>query len=205
MSITLTGTGGLFTRLGKIGKVAYNLNPWQSGTVPGLISAILAQYESTLQAVVDGVADLQSSWNGQLESPMALLQQVAKQTVQQMCQADTPNQGGSLASSLQELITQMIAASASVQVCTVGASQSAVSPFTGNGVLALTTKRGDGLVQENLVAETLTISCTADAQTGGASVNQEKFGCTAAPDAGDPWSFLWPTGGGALQSLQAID
>ncbi len=205
MSITLTGTGGLFTRLGKIGKVAFNFNPWQSSTVPGLISGILAQYESTLPAVVDGVADLQSSWNGQLESPMALLQQVAKQTVQQMCQADTPNQGGSLASSLQELIVQMIAASASVQVCTVAASQSALSPFTGNGVLVLTTKRGDGLVQENLVAETLTISCTADAQTGGATPNQERFGCTAAPDAGDPWSYLWPTGSGARQSLQAID
>ncbi len=49
MSIPLTGSGGLFTRLGKVFKFVRLMNAYQA-TVPTNIEAIMAQYDGLRDA-----------------------------------------------------------------------------------------------------------------------------------------------------------
>jgi hypothetical protein len=125
-----------------------------------------------------------------------------------MVQDDNPTAAASIQSAISELIRQMRVAAASVQACTVTATAAAFSTPTannGNGVIAVSTKRGDGLVQENLFPETAYILCTQDSQTGGATRGQEQFTYYAQTAITDVWSNLYPGGAGGTQTLSAID
>jgi len=206
--ITLIGTNGLFTRLGKIFKLMMLINEHEGNNlIPG-VNTIVGEYASPLIGVPAALAGNAATYLTGAESPASDLDTAAEQTVIQMVHADKPSKAGSLASALAEVIYQMQTGSATVQLCTPGYS-TAVYPSsggnTGDGVILLGVKRGDGLNQENIVAEVAPIVCTADAQTGGATVNQEQFTFVGAADAGNPYSYLWPTGSGGSATLTAVD
>ena len=94
--------------------------------------------------------------------------------------------------------------SATVQACTVGASTSARTN-TGNGVNAVSAKRGDGLVQEQTYPEDVRILCLNDAQTGRATAGQEQFSYVGAVAEPDVWAYDYPIGSGVTTTLNAID
>ncbi|VTS00564.1 hypothetical protein [Tuwongella immobilis] len=206
MAITLTGTGGLFTRLGKIGKAIRDINTFQGTTAPAFISGIMGQYDSLRPAVAD-VPPLQSKVQGDVALILPTLQAVARETLYQMVLADTPSASLSLETQLRELVRQMNGGPTTVKASTVGLSVGSLSigSPSWNGVLVTSTKRGDGLVQELIIPEVGRLVCSQDSQTGGATAGNEVFTYTGEPASTSAWDSGWPEGSGAATSLTAID
>lgn len=206
MSIPLTGSNGLFTRLGKIFKFDRLQQTYQA-SVPGALDAIMQQYATPDRPAVAALPTLSTPNRlgcGNIFGAQGGTQQSAVQTLLSMVADDQPARATTLAAALTELIRQMNGSSDSVKACTVSASASALGTNKGNGAVLLATKRGDGLVQENIVAEVAPILCTADAQTGGATIGNESWQFAGQPDDGQTSLDTWPTGSGANASITGI-
>lgn len=207
MALTFTGTGGLFTKLGQLFKFLRLINEHQSNTVAAMPANIAAQYQSTLQSVPAPILNNVKSYLQGAEGPASDLATAAQQTILQAVQADTPAAGGSLAAAIANVVYQMQQQAYYVNPVTVGTS-TALYPSggsnTGDGQIVLTTKRGDGLIQQHIIAEVDPVICTSDSQTGGAIAGQEAFTFVGAADAGDPYSYQWPTGSSGSATLNAI-
>lgn len=203
MALTFTGTGGMFTRIGKMLKVGYTLTPYEAG-IPALFDEIFNQYLTSLENV-GGAVQVQADQATRIASGvMGFITQTAGATVQGMVLADQGSQSTSVQQSLQETIRQMKVGGYYVTPNAIGVSQAALPNFTGNGVLVMTTKRGDGLVQENSIPEVLRVTCTADSYTGGATQGREQFGVAGQPASAGTWDYDYPTGSGAAQSATAV-
>ncbi len=107
-------------------------------------------------------------------------------------------------SAMNELIRQMKVEGQTVQKCNVSATPTAQAGNTGTGVVFLSTKRGDGLVQENLIQETALCICTQDSYTGNAIAGQEQFLFVGVPQTGNTWDWDWPQGSSAQLQLNAV-
>lgn len=208
MTIALTGTGGLFTRIGRFGKIAQDMRIYQGTTLPADVLSLMAQYQSTRLTDVSDVPAAQVTSQASVEGIMATLVADAQKTLIGMVFDDKPTAANTLASSMQEVISQMKTAAASVKQQTVTATAAAfATPVAnaGNGTMVVSTKRGDGLVQENLFAEAEYVICTSDSFSGGTPVGQEQFTYTGAPAQPDVWSNLYPAGSGGSQTITAVD
>jgi hypothetical protein len=197
--------GGLFPRLGRILKVAYTLTPYEAA-LPAAFVGIFNQYLSTLQPVGGGVEVVANTQVRVASGVMNFSTQAAQDTVTGMVLADQPSQSTTLQNALLEVIRQMKAQSKTVlaNTITITPAQLTTPTFVGTGVLVTSTKRGDGLVQENSIAETLRLVCTADSYTGNRTPGQELFGLTGAPATAGVWDYDYPTGSGASTQVTAI-
>lgn len=193
MSVPLTGPGGLFTRLGRLGKILLLLNADQAA-LPAYWEQIHDQYEAADGDLVGAMLSARDSLTRQVSAAAGVLSGLAQETVLRMVAADEPGAGRSLDAALAELRRQMRASGDSVTASTVGAAAAAVGTPTGTGVVVLSTKRGDGLTQENIVAEVARLTCTADSYTGGRSAGQEQFQLVGAAAAGGVLDYDWPQG-----------
>ncbi|OWK45759.1 hypothetical protein [Fimbriiglobus ruber] len=206
MSIPLTGSStALFDRLGLAGNALLLLNQCQGGTNTTLVD-LIAGYSGTdedLTAYLTLGRD--STLRGIPPRPMSYLTTLTGATVQRMVQQDQPTRGQTLADALAVVVAQMQAASASVQVCTVGATATVYATQTGTGVLVLSTARGDGRQQENLIAEAARVECTADAATGGRPPGSERFQWAGTPNAAGVYDWDWPQGSGATTTVTCAD
>lgn len=208
MAIPLTGTAGLFTRLGRIGRFAYVLAGDQAG-LPAAYASLNAQFATSQ---LDIIGPINASADRYIRSippqVMGQLQQLAQSTLIEMVTADQPAVPAQVAPCLLELRRQMLASGDTVPACTVGASATAfTSPaVVGNGAIVLSTKRGDGLANENLVAESGAIlSCTFDSYSGGRVAGQETFQFTGEADlTRSVWDYDWPQGSAAGTSIVGI-
>lgn len=191
MTIALTGTGGLFTRLGRIGKMAQLVNTHQAALVTPFEDLFL-QYDGTTPpggrtlaapviAIRPVVVPNQGAW-------LPFLQNMAVQTVGLMVKNDAPSRAGSMIDAMNEIIRQMIAAGASVLASTVAASVTAGSANLGDGVLTTSTLRPDGLANELAIPETARVTATSTTLatfSGGVS------------NLADVWAYDWGSGSGA--------
>jgi hypothetical protein len=216
MSIPLTGTNpaGLFNRLGKLGLLVADINTYQSTTLVNDVLGILNLFQGAAGNLSNAEPDIVGSLPGTDQasnqtSIAGITQQLtnyAQAAVIRMVFRDNPQPDNSLATALKEVIRQMKAASATVKACTVTATVNAAPSVTnnGNGVCLISTKRGDGLQQENLFAETENIVCTADSQ-GGGSAGNESFTFRGQVAQSNPFLQNWPLGSGAQATMQAIN
>lgn len=208
MAIDLTGNpGGLFRRIGRVGKIAQIARVYQGTTLPTDILTLMAQYD-TLRTAVDGVPTADTTSRKAVSQIMSTLATSAQTTLALMVKSDKPNTDADVTSQLTELINQMRTAVASVKKQTVTASSAAFSTpvaNAGNGTLAITKTRGDGLDQENIIPETAYAVCTSDSQSGGATLGQEIFTYTGAIAQTDVWAEDFPIGDGGTLSLTAAD
>jgi hypothetical protein len=205
MALVFTGAAGLFTRLGKLALIVKDFNTHQATKLGPDIDGAVAQYATPILLPVATLEPAKLAARQGAGNLFPIVRQAAADTVLAMVLADAPTKAGSLSAALAEVIRQMSAAAASVKQCAVTAVAAAVTPFNGNGSVVLSTKRGDGLVNENVVAETGVLLCTADSQTGGATLGQETFTYAGAADQGDPSLDDWPTGSGGSATLNACD
>ncbi len=206
MTIPFVGTGGLFTRIGTIGQVVADIQALVQTTLPADVTAILNQYlsEPDLTALVPTQANSAKLASTALDSA---LQQVASQTIARMVFRDNPvSSRTSPLTNLTELIRQMLVTGDTVKRCTITASSTPVTGYTnvGSGAVVLSTKRGDGLTQENAFAEVAKLVCTGDAQQGGTAGN-EIFQFTGTEAQTSPFHYEWPLGSGANASLSSTD
>lgn len=198
-----TDPGGLFVRLGRVGKLAHLLDTYQDG-LPAVFDDLVAQYQSTLQAVGGFVAQQQLGLLRSTSSVMGFAQSVSQQTVLQMVEADEPAVARSLHLALREVIRQMVIQAKTVQSSNVTFTKTALPTNDGTGQLVTSAKRGDGLVQENAFTEQTRIVCTADAYSGGATEGREVFTLTGETPSAGVWDFDYPQGSGASVTVRAV-
>jgi len=198
-----TSPGGMYPRIGRILHVAYLLSPFET-SLPAAFLDVFNQFLTSLEPVGSQV-ELQADTLTRVPSGlMGFATTAATGTIQGMVLADQPSQSGTLLSSLNEVIRQMKIQGKTVQASAIAITPTQLTGSVGTGVLVTSTKRGDGLVQENSIQETLRLVCTADAYTGGATQGQEQFGLTGSPATAGVWDYDYPTGSGASVSTRAI-
>lgn len=207
----------LTTQLGALGGCLKDLYAFQNGTWLTDLQNVLAQNPSANNYVPtqDFLAQL-SSLNGlngplvtNLSSQLSVLQSTAQQIIQAAVQADSPPSFNvDLTAAVLEALRQFKLQGQTVKRCTVAATETAAPGVTntGNGQVVLSTKRADGLIQENLYAESTLMTCTADAETGGtATAGNETFSWVGTQAAVN--GFLdpnWPQGSGANQQFSVV-
>jgi hypothetical protein len=105
---------------------------------------------------------------------------------------------------LKQLIAEMIVQGYRVSACTVTA---AATPGTnvGNGVVLMTTKRGDGSTQDNLFAENGILTCTGDTQNGTATSGSEPWLYRGDEAPTSDLGFDWPGASGANTGYTTVD
>ena len=194
----------LFDRLGKIGKIGYTVAGDQSA-LPALVTDLIALYENTPEvALIGTTATNQAAIIAPVSQPPAQLSGLAGTTLVTMVKASTPSITTGPAA-LVELIRQMRADGETVQSCAVAAAATNLATNVGDGVVLVSTKRGDGLLQENLIPETLRIACVQDSYTGSQQPGREQFQLTGQPNSVSIWNYNYPQGSGASQSVQCVD
>lgn len=199
MAVNLTD---LFTRLGKIFHAQETLFAALATTVPAEVEDVTDEYTTVglaLRAAVDGLPAAVTQFQGSGSGLASALRSAAMKTLIAMVEADNPQENGSVATYLEELIAQMQGSTDSVDANAVGASASAGGDNHGNGVLVVSTKRGDGLVNENIIAEDLVANITSAAAPAVAMLRIQGVTRLSA------LSCLWPGGSGANRALQAVD
>lgn len=204
MSIPLTGSGGLFTRIGHILGALNALNTARGTTLANHVATVYGDYTSADRSLAANLYTTLASYQSGGSGLASALQSLAQQTVIQMAADDAAQPNASLFNALDYLINQMTGSSDSVTACSVGASSSAASGNTGNAVVALSAKTATGKVCENAFAEAASLVCTSDSVTGSATAGQERLAYTGIASVADSLSWLWPAGSGAGSALQAI-
>ncbi len=206
MTIPLTGKpGGLFTGLGAAGKLLRDLTIYQGVSLPGDLQ-LLQQTFVAQQNLLPTFITALNAYIASTGSIAPSLQTFCQNVLNFYVATDVPNSTPtSLSGNLQILIGQMLANGNTVQRCTVTATNTPYTVNAGNGVCVTTATRGDGLLQENLFAEEVPIICTADAQTGGATIGQEAFTYRGEAATTSTFSPLWPQGSGKTTVWTATD
>lgn len=188
MAVTLTGTGGLFTRLGKLFGLAKTIRQHQQAIAPTAatstsgVRTIYSVYASTtgtlpmatdLVAAVTNEEAIAAPANGTLLS----IQEAAARTLIEMVDADTKLPSKTVPEAMRELAFQMNRDSQKVAISTftVG-SASYNGANTGNAVVVVSLE-APKIIKNNVVfsskltdqpytrAETLTFSCVEDSKT----------------------------------------
>lgn len=213
----MSGSGGLFTKLGHHAGVILDILASQGSTITApdysvllttKVNSIVADYAAGTaeKNIVDGVYASLAQYQ-QVNPFVQYLSGLSQSTIIDMANADTPLASKTLQAALTLLIQQMNTASASVQASSVAAgAQTAGSPApTGNPIIVVSTKYGNGLNCEYLLPETLTFKISADNQSGGATANQEPCAISGQVAAPNVWDYRWPLGTGLNVTVNLID
>lgn len=193
----------LFTRLGAIGHVPYALASAQAA-VPTNLTSLWGDYEGTTDDdLIGSLLSVKDFLPQSVQTVASQIAPLAQTTLLRMVQASVPAVQ-TYQAALIELIRQMTVDSQSVAACTVGVSSSALTSNIGTGTLVTSTKRGDGLIQQNIVAEQLRLACTSDSYTGGAVAGQEPFQIAGPTQTAGLWDYNYPVGSGASTGATAV-
>jgi hypothetical protein len=214
MPVTLTGAGGLFTRLGKIG---YFLNSVHAFLGTGDLSAgglksvgvltdgVQDQYEAARSDLVTGLYAARDTYRGAHGQVAQYLKGLAQDTLVEMVNDDSPLASKTVALALAELIDQMDTAAASVSRPTVSVSVTAGGSNTGTGVCVASVTGADGVQLDYVFDEVIVARATADAQAGTSTAGQEPFTATAPAAQTDALKWDWPDGSGGQVQMTAVD
>lgn len=193
MAITLTGSGGLFTRIGRYGKLLLLANQHQSA-LPAALETLHTQFDATtppgLRYVTAGIAANQLTYIDSAADWLSNVQSAAQQTLIRMVAADAPSRAGSLQSALAEVIAQMNAASATVKRSTVSATPAAIS-VGGDGTVIASAVEPSGVPAELIIPEVARLECSSASSatfTGGARQTTT-------------FNYDWPGGSGASAAI----
>lgn len=205
MSIPLTGSGGLFTRLGHLIYGVGLVSTYQGTTLPGRVGTIQGDYASTDQDLVNSLY----SWLGSAQSGAqgfaSNLRSLAQSTVTQMCDEALTMPDTTYQTALAALVNYLVANSQSVQANTI--TVGSVTPggsSTGNGVVLVGKHNASGTINEYIFSETITATVTRDSVTGGAVAGQESLSFAGQAAVTNQLSYLWPAGSGGRVSVQAL-
>lgn len=150
------------------------------------------EFELARDGILTGLRTLQAGGASSLTSCVVTpCQQLLIQTVK----ADNQQPADTLALSLAELITQMIAGSESVDASTVAAAVAYGSSNVGTGVIVTSIRREDGLVNEYALAEVIGCTVTIAPTTGLATI------AIKGDPAVDVTAYNWPQGSGCSTSI----
>lgn len=200
MAVTLTGSNGIFTRLGKLFQVAQRIVDHQSGSGSGIydeVEDVIDEFDSADMHMVQNILDPRAM---QQRAGLALydLQVAARAIVIGMVNDDADLPDDSLETALKELIRQMEASSASVDGSTaidvVDASNATFdSGNTGNGaMIAAFIAPYHKDVTQNSRGEAGKLQCLLDSQNGDTIAGSELWRLDGEPHIADIADAGWP-------------
>ncbi len=204
MALVLTGTAGLFTRVGKLGILLDDVNLCAGVTVPDDIQTINDQYIDN-EAIIDGMAKAVTQYQSGITSILNWVQQTAQSTVITMVTDDVDLRGPTLSNCLSELIRQMNASGALVRNNTLSLVVTPAPDNTTDGQIVGSLLNANGVPLEDAYNEDVTVTVTADALTGGATLGQEQLLFQGQGAASNMLTYSWPSGSGGSLSLRAVD
>jgi hypothetical protein len=211
MALTLTGTGGVFTRLGKIFYAEKMINLWRGGTSADQlwkeIRDILAEFavgtdSQTIQQVVAALPQATLTAQGNLNAIMSSLRTVAQDVLIQMADEDNPLPAKTIGEAIEELIVQMVAASATVDANepsgTISTSGVVSAASKGDAEVSLVDGRGNRL--EFAYDEIINMICSSIA-----APTKPSFTVKGESAQSDRLYHNWPLGSGVSGSVTAVD
>lgn len=221
MAVTLTGAGGLFTKLGHITGIVLNINfargsnitaPDYLVTIPARVNNLEGDYAGgTVQyGITDGLQNQRAGWQNAQGGFLTNLKSLASSTLIDMVNTDALQKDRTLATAIMALIAQMKSGGDYVDPSTVAcaAASAGVNP-SPNGTPAIVTSVKDayGLALQYTLPETLTLLCTGDSFLGTGTLGIEPFRLFGQQAVSDPMSHEWPNnpgGSGCNTTLRAV-
>lgn len=192
----------LFETLGKAFAVQSACNTARGTTLPAAVDGLLTQFNSldpdaTLEATAIGIPSALTGGQSGLSALLSGMSTFCSQYLIATVNADNPQANRTLPTALAELIKQMKANSETVDASTPGVSVAYGSSNIGTGKLIFSTKRGDGLIQENIIPETILARVSGSGQTASIAFTGQQ----AAPSLLD---HNWPDGSGLSTTINSI-
>ncbi|QDP54677.1 MAG: hypothetical protein Tp1124DCM412911_13 [Prokaryotic dsDNA virus sp.] len=202
MAVTLTGSNGLFTRLGKLFQIAVQVKSFQA-TLATEIQDALDEFDGGDNDHALALTDVKLSSQKSCAAVYNAIRTVAHKTLIEMVNDDDPLTSKTLSLAIDRLIKQMEDGSASINASAYGAPDTADSGNTGNGTILATTS---ALTKStaNTRAESLVIKCTKDSQVTG-TAGREVFTITGEAPISDIMDPDWPGGSGASVTVTVTD
>jgi len=211
MAVTLTGSNGLFTRLGKLFKVVDRVYTHQTSASAGLaaeIEDVVDEYNSAdMQYAQDfTLKDANLTWQLASASIYTAVSNIARATVIGMVDDDTTLNAKNLDTALDELFDQMgTSYDVKGNVFTItGYDDGGVVISSGKGYYITSHRNGEGKTFQNLRADVTKLICIRDAQVSG-TAGRETFrmlGEKAISDIRDPG---FPGGYGQNNAISVSD
>ncbi len=205
MSIALTGTGGLATRIGKQYVALTTLNTARGATLDTLVANIVAQYASTHQEVVANIYPARDAFRTVFASFLTELQTEGVSTIVKMTNDNTPLASLTLQPGMRALVAYMQANSASVKANAVSQSVAAGGSNVGTAVCLASVKGFGGSIREYLLAEAVTLRASTSAQDGSTTAGSETWLMTSPVPESDQLSWDWPLGSGVSSSVTSCE
>lgn len=225
MAVTLTGTGGLFTRLGKLFGLAKTIRQHQQAIAPTAatsttgVRTIYSAFASTTGTLPMATDLVQAVTNEDMISessggPLYAIKAAASRTLVEMVDADTKLPSLTVEEAMRELAFQMNRDGNKVAVTsfTVG-SPSYNAANTGNAIVVVSLE-APKIIKGNVIfaskiadqpyvrAETLTLSCVDDTKVAGIASGSEVW--TVTGDRSYPnLDRRWRAGSGTAMRIAA--
>lgn len=203
MTVSLyDGSAGLFDILGKVWYAAQVEQTSAATTVPAELLDILTQFENVgddleLSDTTASVSAANDAYKSGAESSLSLLRTFCRDYLTEIVHDDVSLATKTFQAALAELIDQMDENSESVDANTITVTPAAVGTPDGDGLVVVTEKRGDGLVNEHSYAEVITLEALTDRP---ASLT------VSTGESADLLSVDWPikSGAGGTLSVTAV-
>lgn len=147
------------------------------------------------EAVKDATSAMSPLLNAGRSFNQSLIYTPLRNLLVQLVKEDNPQPDDRISTAIEELIRQMKSESETLNASTPGASVSYGGGNVGDGKFFVSTKRGDGLVNEHILAEDIEASVTT------LSSNGEAMWRLRGESSVDRMSPEWPKGSGASSSV----
>jgi hypothetical protein len=202
---TTGGAEGLFNRLGRLIKaiqtILGEMEPTTSNSIADKINDVYGYFEQSpieIREVVAGLVEIIRDVQSNLAGPVEALRDVAESTIVTMYDEDLTLPDRTLEEALEALVRQMLDGDYHVDANTVGASVTQTS-LTGTGVVVTTTKLGNGLINQHLIAETARIRVDDNANPGSETLSIRGQAATGL------LAYDWPKGSGGSRQYTSLD
>jgi hypothetical protein len=203
MSLNLTT---LLTRIGhQLYTINTTVNTFRGTSLASRVSTIAGDFTGSDQNVSEGIYAQLATAQSACGAFPTYLQGLARSTLLQMAAEAGGLPNGNLATSMQYVVNQFISQSQTVKASVVGSSVTPGGSNIGNANIVVSTKLKTGQVAENAFAETITATCTNDAQSGGATAGRESVQFLGQLAQANALSWLWPAGSGCSATGLACD
>lgn len=202
--IPLIGSQGLFTRLGTLAELLDSINAQRGTTIPAEVTSINNQYLTTNQDIIDNLYSSLLSYQNSGSSFNSAIRSMASNTIIEMANDASPLPNLNLQTSLQVLITQMVAQSQTVNQCVLSSSIYEFPSNIGNPNVVISLRDVNNLLLENCFAETATGTVTQDSQQTPSLAGVERVTLQSQYSVTDTFSWLYPAGSGTNLTLSAV-
>jgi hypothetical protein len=200
MAVTLTGTGGYFTRQGKIIGEFNRVTNFYGSSLTSAFNGIWAEFASAQQPAVQNLPNAVDTFR---TTPQIYLTELVNSGINaQILQVDddsslTPY---TLGEAIRRVIAQMKSTAQSINRPTVSSTPASDSGNLGNATLLTHTKNEFGDPLDMILAETVNFRCNADP---GASYQASVVAVGQAQVS--PYSHEWPAGSGCNVTFNVVD